>query len=376
MEMGRNKGGSCGSRQRFSGKAKSRSKGTDAESPSCRNYFPLPANEQPSQCQGGLRSRVRTFCREKIRGKTNQSTVTPSLNLPPSAVRSNKRAVLCGITYNNLKQYRLKGTTNDVKNMRELLITKFGYPGDFVRVLTGILRHYLTDCQPGDSLVFFYSGHGLRVPDFNNDEVDGFDETICPIDFKEAGMIVDNDLNNLIVRPLTSGVTLHAIVDACHSGTILDLHKVYTSIKRKWEDNSPPSGVYKGTNGGLAISISACLDNEAAVDTSVFTAGKMNGALTYILVEILKKLPSPTYGDLFDLIHETIENVNQSGCLANTRILRRLFDSSFSQACFISLLFKLILNQILFTPYIIYQYLWFNPLLVMGYTDNSSLVYS
>ncbi|KAE8697908.1 Detected protein of confused Function [Hibiscus syriacus] len=348
MEMGRNKGGSCRCRQRFLGKAKSRSKGTDRNN----NYFPLPADEQRSQYQGGLRSRMRTFCRNKIRGKTKQSTVRLSLNLPPSTARSNKRAVLCGITYNNWKRYRLKGTTNDVKNMRDLLITKFGYAGDCIRVLTeeetnrqfiptrknieDSLRWLVKDCQPGDSLVFFYSGHGLRVPDFNNDEVDGFDETICPLDFKEAGMIVDNDLNNLIVRPLTHGVTLHAIVDACHSGTILDLHKVYNSVLRKWEDSSPPSGVYKGTNGGLEISISACLDNQAAADTSAFTSGKMNGVLTYILAEILKKLPGPTYGDLFDLIRETIENFNQSGCLANTRILRRLFDSSFSQTALLS----------------------------------------
>ncbi|KAE8672697.1 Metacaspase-1 [Hibiscus syriacus] len=111
------------------------------------------------------------------------------------------------------------------------------------------LRWLVKDCQPGDSLVFFYSGHGLRVPDFNNDEVDGFDETICPLDFKEVGTIKDNDLNSLIVRPLTRGVTLHAIVDACHSGTTLDLPKVYNSTERKWEDNSSPSGVYKGLHG-------------------------------------------------------------------------------------------------------------------------------
>ncbi|KAK8518950.1 hypothetical protein V6N13_017793 [Hibiscus sabdariffa] len=354
METG-NMSGYCRCRQRFT--AKTRSKGTDVEYPSCscrNNYFPIPVDEQSGMCQGGFRSRMRTFCREKIRGK---AVVAPSLNVPTfssnySTKKSNKRAVLCGITYNNWKQYRLKGTTNDVKNMRELLITKFHYPGDCIRVLTEeetnrefiptrknieeSLRWLVRDCQPGDSLVFFYSGHGLRVRDFNNDEIDGFDETICPVDFQEAGMIVDNDLNSLIVRPLTRGVTLHAIVDACHSGTILDLPQVYNSKLRKWEDNSPPSGVEKCTSGGLAISISACLDDQAAADTSAFTAGKMNGALTFILAEILKKLPGPTYGDLFDLIDETIQNVNQSGCLANTRILRKLFDSSFSQTALLS----------------------------------------
>ncbi|GMI74668.1 hypothetical protein HRI_001136100 [Hibiscus trionum] len=304
MEMGRSK--PC-SRCRQSFMAKSRTQG---ECPSCRNNsFPIPTGEQTSMRQG-LRSRIRTLSTE-IRSKMHPTVVTPSLNFWPSAsysatVRSSKRAVLCGITYNNLKELRLKGSINDVKNMRELLITKFG---------RGI----------GPTV---YTGHGSRLRDYNDDEVDGFDETICPVDFKEVGMIVDNDLNSLIVRTLTHGVTLHAIVDACHSGTILDLTKVYNSLQRRWEDNSPPSGVYKGTNGGLAICISACVDNQDAADTYAFTAGAKNGALTYVLVEILKKLPGPTYGDLFDLIHETFDNVNQSRSRSVSGILRTLFDNN------------------------------------------------
>ena len=39
----------------------------------------------------------------------------------------------------------------------------------------------------------------------------------------QAGMIVDDELNRLLVNPLPPGVRLHAIVDACHSGTVLDL---------------------------------------------------------------------------------------------------------------------------------------------------------
>lgn len=75
--------------------------------------------------------------------------------------------------------------------------------------------------------MFYFSGHGLRQPDFYEDELDGFDETICPVDFKTEGMILDNEINDSIVRPLKKGVTLHAIIDACHSGTILDLPYVY-----------------------------------------------------------------------------------------------------------------------------------------------------
>ena len=78
-------------------------------------------------------------------------------------------------------------------------------------------------CQPGDSLVFHYSGHGSQQRNYTGDEVDGYDETLCPLDFKTQGMIVDDEINATIVRPLPRGVRLHAFIDACHSGTVLDL---------------------------------------------------------------------------------------------------------------------------------------------------------
>lgn len=84
--------------------------------------------------------------------------------------------------------------------------------------------HWLVkDCRSGDSLVFHFSGHGSQQLDTNNDEVDGFDETLCPLDYETNGMIVDDDINDIMVRPLKDGVKFHAIIDACHSGTVLDL---------------------------------------------------------------------------------------------------------------------------------------------------------
>ena len=39
----------------------------------------------------------------------------------------------------------------------------------------------------------------------------------------QAGQLVDNELNALLVNPLPHGVRLHAIIDACHSGSVMDL---------------------------------------------------------------------------------------------------------------------------------------------------------
>lgn len=54
----------------------------------------------------------------------------------PGSNRSNKRALLCGVTYNS-KKYMLRGTVNDVINMKKFLIETFGFPDGCIRVLTG-----------------------------------------------------------------------------------------------------------------------------------------------------------------------------------------------------------------------------------------------
>ena len=49
--------------------------------------------------------------------------------------------------------------------------------------------HWLVrGAQPNDSLFFHYSGHGSQTYDSDGDEVDGNDETICPVDYNSAGM--------------------------------------------------------------------------------------------------------------------------------------------------------------------------------------------
>ena len=59
--------------------------------------------------------------------------------------------------------------------------------------------------QPGDVLVFHYSGHGSQVPDRHGDEVDdGLDEIICPYDLDWDDPFTDDDLYD-IVQGLAGG---------------------------------------------------------------------------------------------------------------------------------------------------------------------------
>ena len=100
--------------------------------------------------------------------------------------------------------------------------------GDPTRVptranLLRAMRWLVEGSGSGDSLVFHFSGHGVQKLDLNGDEVDGYNEALCPADFERSGKILDDEINETIVRPLGRGVKLHAVVDTCHSGTILDL---------------------------------------------------------------------------------------------------------------------------------------------------------
>jgi hypothetical protein len=54
------------------------------------------------------------------------------------------------------------------------------------------MRWLVQGAQPNDSLFFHFSGHGGQTEDLDGDEDDGLDETIYPVDFKQAGMIVDD----------------------------------------------------------------------------------------------------------------------------------------------------------------------------------------
>lgn len=58
--------------------------------------------------------------------KPSSPSIAFSSALP---IRYNKRAVLCGVSYTKRK-FRLKGTINDISNMKELLVKNFKFPNE------------------------------------------------------------------------------------------------------------------------------------------------------------------------------------------------------------------------------------------------------
>merc|ERR1712183_744461 len=84
-------------------------------------------------------------------------------------------------------------------------------------------QQIIADSEEGEAIFLHYSGHGTKVRDTSGDEDDGYDEALCPVDYPSNGLIIDDDLFDILIEPLPPGVNMISLMDCCHSGTILDL---------------------------------------------------------------------------------------------------------------------------------------------------------
>lgn len=220
-----------------------------------------------------------------------------------------KKAVLVGINYKNTDA-QLNGCINDVKNIRAILETRYGYSN--IRLLTDE-----TDVKPtkkniedsiewlvngnvaGDTLVFYYSGHGSSLKDRTGEETDGNDEVIIPLDYTTKGVITDDWLYANLCCKIPAEANLWAFTDCCHSGTILDLKYNYQSncvLKQgivasgynaaEWTDNY--SFYVERTKDivGNVVLFSGCQDKETSADA--YLAKTNQGAFSYCFLDILK----------------------------------------------------------------------------------------
>ncbi|CAK0903734.1 unnamed protein product [Prorocentrum cordatum] len=162
----------------------------------------------------------------------------PGISAPGGTIAHSgrKRALLVGINYFGTRA-ELKGCINDVRAIADLLQKTLGWDSANIRTLTDDDRNQMPTRErveqelkwlvqgagPGDALFFHFSGHGAQQEDPNGFEEDGMNETILPVDFQKAGMLTDDRISDIIVKPLPEGARLTAIMDCCHSGTGLDL---------------------------------------------------------------------------------------------------------------------------------------------------------
>ncbi|EPQ28367.1 uncharacterized protein PFL1_04194 [Pseudozyma flocculosa PF-1] len=275
-----------------------------------------------------------------------------------SNMQGKRKALLIGINYFG-QRGELRGCINDVNNLKRFLVSR-GYKEDDMVILTDDARDprsmptrqniiaamnwLVRGAKPGDALVFHYSGHGSQAPASQGDEADGMNETICPLDYERAGMIEDDEMHMLMVRPLPVGCRLTALFDSCHSGTALDLPYVYSTSGQIKEPNiaagvgkgvlgaamdyarGDVGGMVKGlfstfktaknTNSAEAITretrssgadvvmLSGCKDSQTSADAT--EAGKATGAMSWAFIKVMTEYPQLTYNQLLNATRDNL----------------------------------------------------------------------
>ncbi|KAJ6469245.1 caspase domain-containing protein [Mycena sanguinolenta] len=219
-----------------------------------------------------------------------------------------RKALCIGINYHG-QSHELRGCINDAKHVFSFLVRHAHYKAENIVVLTDdspharsqptranmidAMRWLVKDAKPHDALFFHYSGHGGQTRDLDGDEVDGYDETIYPIDYQRHGHIVDDELHDIMVKPLPTRCRLTAIFDSCHSGTVLDLPYVYDHHGRlKGRQVTERARASKSSNADV-ISLSGCKDGQTSADT--FSGGVAVGAASHAIIKAIEEHPGQSY---------------------------------------------------------------------------------
>eukprot|EP00833_Pecoramyces_ruminatium_P004008 jgi/Orpsp1_1/1178040/evm.model.c7180000063824.1 len=285
-----------------------------------------------------------------------------------STCTGNKKALFVGINYYGTSA-ELSGCINDVKNVSELICAKYGFRNclyltdenpdqtrkpTYNNIING-MRWLVNGAKSGDSLFFHYSGHGGTATDSNSDsdELDGFDETILPVDYASAGQIVDDVIYANLVEPLPKGCRLTAVFDSCHSGTVMDLPYTYqcdgsvevidndmrkdifkralevvgdllngntdsltTAILGIFDGNLSTSTttntntnqqevIEKRKHDAEVIQFSGCKDNQTSADAKINNVA--TGAMSYALITVLSQNKDFSYTELLTQLREIMK---------------------------------------------------------------------
>lgn len=157
------------------------------------------------------------------------------------------RALLIGVSDYTVLDADLKGPAADVRLMAEVLAARGVAPGAITALtsdpagldpaiptalptraaILSAMGALQAAVRPGDTVIFYFSGHGAEAPDTSGDEGGGYDEILLPADaagWKGAigaveNALVDDELQVWAQGLLSNGVRLVGLIDACHSAT-------------------------------------------------------------------------------------------------------------------------------------------------------------
>ncbi|MEO0395253.1 MAG: caspase family protein [Cyanobacteria bacterium P01_A01_bin.137] len=244
-----------------------------------------------------------------------------------------KLAMLVGINDYPFASGNLRGCLTDVDLQYALLVNRFGFnPKDIVRVTSGgvlsptretILQvfqdHLIDQAQPGDIVVFHYSGHGSRVADQDPlNPQKPLIGTLVPMDANQASNVVNHITSRTLFLLMEAIRTenLTMVLDSCYSGggfrgnTLVRAAPIRADLDDKDLLASDAEYAYqqdlmtqlglsfdefqrrRGQGIAKGMALGSASRNELALDMAF--NGFYAGSFTYLLTRYLWQLPSST----------------------------------------------------------------------------------
>lgn len=204
----------------------------------------------------------------------------------------------------------LNACENDARNMAAMLTTR-GFAASTLLTRNATSHNFFKalsslalEAKAGDIVCITNSSHGGQVPDYDADESDGMDETVCLYDRE----VLDDELAACWAT-FAPGVRVLWVSDSCHSGTMVRAIGQSAVLVQDGSKALPPEvaattasvneATYKAVSAAVAnrppidayvLAFGACQDNQTAMD------GAMNGAFTGALLRTLRDYPTESLG--------------------------------------------------------------------------------
>ena len=247
--------------------------------------------------------------KNKLNSDIKEAQAQAQVQTQTQTNKVNKNALLIGCNYIGTPN-ELSGCINDVVNIQNKLKNQYGFNNILIMTdntskkptkanILDEIKVLLNNSKSGDKLFLAFSGHGTTMKDIAGDEKDGLDELFVPIDFN---CISDDEIKLLINNNLKKDVTLFALFDCCHSGTILDLRYQYFDSENY--DNSTENTKETETIGNV-IMISGCMDNQTSADA--YINSKYQGAMTWAFLDTVNKNPNLTWKELITTMRSSLK---------------------------------------------------------------------
>lgn len=174
------------------------------------------------------------------------------------------------------------------------------------------LTTQISEAADGDTVLFYFAGHGTRQLDDTRTQAGGFSGTLVPHDARDGitADIVDIDLGRLIDAAVARGVSVVTIFDSCDSGTATrDLRDgveraapAAANPAAASDDIRPPPS-RRHAAPAYRVHMAAAIDGESAREIPV--DGVVHGVFTLALVDALTGLAEPAYADIADTIRSS-----------------------------------------------------------------------